>query len=152
LLQNSRALNLLAQYNDSDCSDYSDSDADENETNKQYRDAKSSSSSSSSESSEEEITVQQIKKRLEAPPSDHDDSDGDEGNGENAGRRKKREPVKVKGEMGLVSYLKNLFNLKIINFMLYRKIFLPFKIFRSKSKKRNVLNLAQSPQLSISLF
>lgn len=106
MLQNSKALSSLAQYNDSDASEYSDSDADESPPKPQYRDAKSSSSSSSSDSSDEDMAValKDIKKKIEEKGFDNDDgdSDGEEGGATN---RKKKEPLKVKGELGLVCFI-----------------------------------------------
>lgn len=97
ILQQSTALSLLAQYTDSE------DELDNNDTSEgiksQYRQAESSDSSSSS-SSDEEITIKVIKKKLEVPASD-DDSENE--NGESSKERKKKPPLRVKGELLLVS-------------------------------------------------
>lgn len=109
LLQESRALNLLAQYSDSeDDKEAKYSDSDEGEIHQinqvQYRDPKLSSSSSSESSSEEELNVNEIKKKLEVV-SDHDsESDGEEVTGIDK-KKKKKEPLRVKGEFLLVSFI-----------------------------------------------
>lgn len=111
-MQESKALQLLAQYSDSDDlegdNEYSDSDTEKNQQINQvkYRVSKSSSSSSSSDSSSEEISVNEIKKKL-AVVSDHEsESDGGEEatNGIDK-KKKKKEPLRVKGEFLLVSSL-----------------------------------------------
>lgn len=83
------ALSLLAQYSGSE----SDEDDEEDTNNTVYRKPVSSSSSSSS-SSEDELDIKVIEKKIREPV--HSDGDSDE---DNVNRKKKREPLKVKGEM-----------------------------------------------------
>mgnify|MGYP003477093659 FL=1 len=112
LLHESNALNLLAQYSDSDDSEvddgakYSDSDTEEvKQIDKvNYRETKSSSSSSSESSSEEEeLTVNEIKKKLEVVSDHESESDDEEANGVDKKKKKRKEPLRVKGEFLLVS-------------------------------------------------
>lgn len=98
MLQQSTALNLLAQYSDSE----EESNEKEVETNvnetTQYRQADSSDSSSSSSESDDEIFVKQIRKKLEEHHSGSDDDSENEHEG-TAKERKKKPPIKVKGEL-----------------------------------------------------
>lgn len=88
IVQKSNALSLLAQYSDSD------SELEEEE-NKAYRKPVELSSSSCSSDSEEELDIKVIEKKIREPAvASEGDSDD-----EHATARKKREPLKVKGEL-----------------------------------------------------
>lgn len=86
----SNALSLLAQYSGSE------SDEDEDGVDPSiYRKPISESSSSSSSDSEEELDIKVIEKKIREPVVESD-GDSDEGN---VNKKKKREPLKVKGEL-----------------------------------------------------
>ncbi|KAG5672241.1 hypothetical protein PVAND_002383 [Polypedilum vanderplanki] len=111
IFEKSAALSLLQQYT---CSD-SENEEEENDDklNLKYRTAASSSSSSSSSSdSEEELDLNQIRKKLDASITD----DEEEGEGDEEGGiskiNKKKEPLKVKGEL-LLEDLPPIENLEI---------------------------------------
>ncbi|XP_070490696.1 H/ACA ribonucleoprotein complex non-core subunit NAF1 [Chironomus tepperi] len=97
VLQQSAALNLLTQYSDSENENDSNEEVKEPEDHSnQYRTAElDSSSSSSSSDSDDEIDVKEIKKKLETVASD-DDSENE--NDDPAKERKKKQPLKVRGE------------------------------------------------------
>lgn len=84
------ALSLLAQYSGSDSDEDDASQVDDSV----YRKPKSEPSSSSSSDSEEEKDIKVIEKKIREPVESDGDSD-DEG----ANKKKKREPLKVKGEL-----------------------------------------------------
>lgn len=89
IIQKSSALSLLAQYSGSE------SDEDDNGVDHSvYRKPVSESSSSSSDS-EEELDIKVIEKKIREPVVE---SDGDSEE-DNVNKKKKREPLKVKGEL-----------------------------------------------------
>jgi hypothetical protein len=92
IAKQSNALSLLVQYSGSESDE--DDDDDNQITDSIYRKPVESSSSSSSSDSEEEKDVKVIEKKIREPVESDGDSD-DEG----ANKKKKREPLKVKGEL-----------------------------------------------------
>lgn len=86
------ALSLLAQY----CSGSSSDEDDDEVDNSVYRKPKSDTSSSCSSDSEEEKDVKVIERKIREPVESDGDSD-EEGNH----KKKKREPLKVKGELSI---------------------------------------------------
>lgn len=91
VVQRTNALSLIAQYSGSE-SDDEDDEVD----NTVYRKPVRESSSSSSSSSDEELDIKVIEKKIREPI----ESDGDSEN-ENSNKKKRREPLKVKGEMSI---------------------------------------------------
>lgn len=92
LIHKSNALSLLAQYSDS-----SSGSEDDEVVGTEYRaPARKPSSSSSSSDSEEELDIKVIEKKIRETV----ESDGESGE-ENATKSKRREPLKVKGELSM---------------------------------------------------
>jgi len=84
------ALALLAQYSGSESDDEDEVD------NSIYRKPAVESSSSSSSDSDEELDIKVIEKKIREPVVSDGDSDE-----ENASKKKKKEPLKVKGELAI---------------------------------------------------
>lgn len=96
--QQTNALRLLQQYVDSE--DEIEDDKEEGERKKYRTVSSSSSSSSSSEEIADENFISEIKKKLENSITDEEDEDENEDDSRRTTKvRKKREPLRVKGEL-----------------------------------------------------